>query len=181
MQLKRWELNAMLTGLRLVEAWLEGDEEVELTGGLFQVLTDGATPPPTPEEVNALCERVNTAPQELGETNALDAFQAFCATRAGPLTVAKDPSVVPLHGLGLAGEAGEVCDYLKKHLLHHHPFSREKLTSELGDVLWYVGILAYLHDVKLSDVAAANVAKLKARYPEGFSVAASLARADEKP
>lgn len=72
------------------------------------------------------------------------------------------------HGLGLAGECGEVCDKLKKALWHKVPYELEDMKKELGDVLWYVTALASDHGFKLSDVAQTNVEKLKKRYPRGF-------------
>lgn len=70
--------------------------------------------------------------------------------------------------LGVAGEAGEVADLVKKHLGHGHELDREKLVKELGDVLWYVAALAHYVGAPLSEVAAVNVAKLWKRYPNGF-------------
>lgn len=78
--------------------------------------------------------------------------------------------------MGLAGEAGEAVDYLKKTLYHGHPMDIAVLEKELGDVLWYVATLANTVGLSLESVAAANVAKLKARYPDGFSAARSLGR-----
>lgn len=79
---------------------------------------------------------------------------------------------------GLAGEAGEVAELLKKHHGHGHELDTSKLAKELGDVLWYVAELAACHGLDLDAIAAANIAKLKARYPDGFSSAASVARVD---
>ena len=70
--------------------------------------------------------------------------------------------------MGLAGEAGETCDLVKKIVFHSHPMDREKVRKEIGDVLWYAAVLAERCGWKLSEVAEANVAKLKARYPTGF-------------
>ena len=70
-------------------------------------------------------------------------------------------------GLKLAGEAGEVADEIGKVLFHGHEFAPEKIKKELGDVLWYVSELARACGYTLSQVAEANIAKLKARYPEG--------------
>jgi len=84
-----------------------------------------------------------------------------------------------VHAMGLAGEAGEIIDLLKKHLGHGQPLDIEKAKKELGDVLWYVGALAADLGLSLSEVAEANKAKLRARYPAGFTVAAAEARADE--
>lgn len=81
--------------------------------------------------------------------------------------------------LGLTGEAGEVADYLKKVYGHGHPLDRQKVKKELGDVLWYVAVLANSFGLTLEEVAEANVQKLRERYPAGFSPAASLTRAAE--
>lgn len=78
--------------------------------------------------------------------------------------------------LGLAGEAGEAADMLKKHLFHDHPLDRAKLVGELGDVLWYLATLATTLGVTLDEVASGNVAKLRARYPAGFSADKSINR-----
>ena len=78
--------------------------------------------------------------------------------------------------MGLAGEAGETADLIKKHLFHDHPLDREKLKSELGDVLWYVAMLSRVLGMDLEEVATFNVEKLQARYPEGFSSVRSLRR-----
>lgn len=44
--------------------------------------------------------------------------------------------------LGLIGEAGEICDSLKKSVFHSHEFNRDAFIKELGDELWYVAITA---------------------------------------
>lgn len=81
-------------------------------------------------------------------------------------------------GMGLAGEAGEVCDYLKKVVFHGHDLDKDKLCDELGDVLWYLANLADALGVPLADVANNNIAKLKKRYPEGFDSNRSIHRVD---
>jgi NTP pyrophosphatase (non-canonical NTP hydrolase) len=78
--------------------------------------------------------------------------------------------------MGLAGEAGETVDLLKKWLFHGHTVEEDKLVKELGDVLWYVAALASSFGLNLDDVAKANVDKLLKRYPAGFSTEASLNR-----
>lgn len=78
--------------------------------------------------------------------------------------------------LGLAGEAGEVADILKKHLYQGHALDREKLIDEAGDVLWYIVELAAGLGVTLDEIAQHNADKLRRRYPDGFSVARSVER-----
>lgn len=82
--------------------------------------------------------------------------------------------------LGLAGEAGEVCDHLKKHVHHGHPFDREAAKKELGDLLWYVTQGADALGCTLEEIAQGNIDKLRRRYPDGFSSEASMARADRE-
>ena len=84
-------------------------------------------------------------------------------------------------GLGLAGEAGEVADHIKKNLHHGHALDTAKVAKELGDVLWYVALACYAIGVSMDDVAQWNIDKLKARYPDGFSSERSLNRLDEQP
>lgn len=93
-------------------------------------------------------------------------------------THVEDPIRLPAYSLGLAGEAGEVCDLIKKHLGHGHELDKEKVKLELGDVLWYVAGLAHVLGFSLSEVAAANILKLKRRYPNGFSQEASKNRSE---
>ena len=80
--------------------------------------------------------------------------------------------------LGLAGEAGEVADTLKKHLFHAHPLDRDGMVKELGDCLWYVAAMATVLGVEMEEIGARNIDKLRRRYPEGFSAERSLNRVE---
>ena len=84
------------------------------------------------------------------------------------------------YALGIAGEAGEVADLVKKASFHGHCIEKEEIAKELGDVLWYLSNLARLAGVDLEDVAVMNIEKLKKRYPEGFSTEASQNREEYK-
>jgi NTP pyrophosphatase (non-canonical NTP hydrolase) len=78
--------------------------------------------------------------------------------------------------LGLIGEAGEVAEHVKKVVGHGHQLDINHMKKELGDVLWYLAVTAKFLGIDLQDIAEANIAKLKARYPEGFSSEASINR-----
>lgn len=80
--------------------------------------------------------------------------------------------------LGLAGEAGEFANLVKKMTAHGHPFDPESLKDELGDVLWYLAEAATAVGLNLEDIASHNVSKLIKRYPEGFSEEQSINRLD---
>jgi len=71
--------------------------------------------------------------------------------------------------LGIAGEAGEYCELIKKHTFHgKRPLDIDAARKELGDVLYYVSMAAQNLGITLEEVAQANVDKLRARYPTGF-------------
>ncbi|MBQ9149175.1 MAG: nucleoside triphosphate pyrophosphohydrolase family protein [Oscillospiraceae bacterium] len=82
--------------------------------------------------------------------------------------------------MGLCGESGEAIDIVKKWLAQRHALDREKLAKELGDIAWYLAEAATALDLPLEDILAANIEKLKKRFPEGFSADASQERADTK-
>jgi NTP pyrophosphatase (non-canonical NTP hydrolase) len=77
---------------------------------------------------------------------------------------------------GLAEESGEILGFVRKHVYQSHPLQRESLTIELGDALWCLAMTAKSAGLSLEQIAAANVTKLKARYPEGYSDRASKER-----
>jgi NTP pyrophosphatase (non-canonical NTP hydrolase) len=72
--------------------------------------------------------------------------------------------------LGLCGESGEVADMVKKASWHGLALDSDKLRDELGDVLWYLSDIATASGLQLADIAAENIAKLKRRYPNGFTL-----------
>lgn len=73
-------------------------------------------------------------------------------------------------GLGLAGEAGEVADLIKKVTCQGHDLDelRQKLIEELGDISWYVALGCTVLGVPMEDVLAQNIDKLKKTLPAGI-------------
>lgn len=78
--------------------------------------------------------------------------------------------MIAWNALGLAGEAGEVADIVKKGIFHRHGLNDEQLKKEIGDVLWYAAALCTTLGFDLGEIMQLNIDKLKIRYPEGFSV-----------
>jgi len=74
--------------------------------------------------------------------------------------------------LGLCGEAGEVAELIKKMVRDDEgvmtPERRLKLQKELGDVLWYVAVVAQEACISLESVAKVNLDKLSARKELGL-------------
>jgi NTP pyrophosphatase (non-canonical NTP hydrolase) len=73
--------------------------------------------------------------------------------------------------LGLAGEAGEVAEKVKKAIRDDGGVLTEErraaIAKELGDVLWYVAQLATEADLDLDEIAEGNLAKLLSRRERG--------------
>jgi len=74
--------------------------------------------------------------------------------------------------LGLAGEAGEVANKVKKFVrdgYDHEGFEQKKieLASEIGDVLWYCAVLANDLGYTLQHIAQGNIHKLADRAKRG--------------
>jgi NTP pyrophosphatase (non-canonical NTP hydrolase) len=104
----------------------------------------------------------------------LDEYQELALRTAGHRESAQKQ--LTYSALGLTGESGEVAEIIKKAFYHGHPLDKEALHKELGDVLWYLAVMADGLGFSLDEIASANIAKLRARYPEGFSQERSLNR-----
>jgi NTP pyrophosphatase (non-canonical NTP hydrolase) len=77
---------------------------------------------------------------------------------------------------GLAEEAGEILGLVRKHAYQSRGLDPEELKIELGDALWCLAMTAKSAGLTLEEVAAGNVAKLRGRYPQGYSDTASRER-----
>ena len=104
----------------------------------------------------------------------IDEYQKLAMTTLNPDLSQKD---VLINGvMGLCGESGEAIDIVKKWLAQGHDLDREKLAKELGDICWYLAETATALDLSLEDIMAANIEKLKRRYPDGFDAQRSIHR-----
>lgn len=69
--------------------------------------------------------------------------------------------------LGLAGEAGEVAEKIKKVLRDDKGVvsqeKKQELLKELGDVLWYLAQISTEIGLSLDEVASSNIEKLASR------------------
>lgn len=106
----------------------------------------------------------------------LDEYQRLALRTAGAHPTTED--ALKCWALGIAGEAGEVADLVKKALYHGHGVDRAKIGRELGDELWYVAVAANALGFTLAEIAQMNVDKLRERYPDGFSQDRSRQRKD---
>lgn len=70
---------------------------------------------------------------------------------------------------GMAGESGEVIDIVKKSFAYGKTLDRDHLIEEIGDGLWYANLMIHTLGSSWEEVLSKNIAKLKARYPDGYN------------
>ena len=73
--------------------------------------------------------------------------------------------------LGVNGEAGEIAEKIKKIIRDKNgevsPEDKIELAKEIGDVLWYLAVLANQLGVSFDKVAQQNIEKLQSRQKRG--------------
>lgn len=81
---------------------------------------------------------------------------------------------------GVAGEAGELLDAIKKHVVYKKPLDVHNVVEELGDLEFYMEAVRAAIGVTREEVVAQNVEKLSKRYPSGsYSNEQAQNRADK--
>jgi NTP pyrophosphatase (non-canonical NTP hydrolase) len=71
----------------------------------------------------------------------------------------------------LMSEASEILQPALKHKYHGKPLDADGIREEVGDCLWYIAALCSLYGWELEEVAAENIAKLRARHGEHYNSA----------
>ena len=82
--------------------------------------------------------------------------------------------------LGIAGEAGELVDAIKKAAIYNKALDVVNVIEELGDLEWYMEGLRASLGITREQVLQANITKLNIRYPEQYTDQAAVDRADKK-
>ena len=99
---------------------------------------------------------------EYYNSNMMNDYQRAAASTA----IYPSTAAVVYPALGLAGEAGEVANKVKK-IIRDGTFNRESIADELGDCLWYIAALCRDLNVDMSDLAMNNLKKLYDRQKRG--------------
>ena len=86
--------------------------------------------------------------------------------QAASTAIYKAEHAVIYPALGLAAEAGEVANKVKK-ILRDGTFNREAIADEVGDCLWYIAALCRDLNVNMADLAKNNLQKLEDRKSRG--------------
>jgi len=98
----------------------------------------------------------------------LDEYQARAIETSQFELNEKDGKFITL--MGLSGEVGELATEYKKQLRDGDGYTvfKEKLTEELGDILWYLSAIAKHEEINLSYIAESNLRKIDDRWKDGL-------------
>lgn len=81
--------------------------------------------------------------------------------------------------LGVAGEAGELVDAVKKHVIYRKELDSANIIEEIGDLQFYIEGLCQSIGKSPGFCMAANIDKLQKRYADGYSDKAAQERVDK--
>jgi NTP pyrophosphatase (non-canonical NTP hydrolase) len=82
--------------------------------------------------------------------------------------------------LGISGEAGELLDTIKKHIVYNQPLDMENVVEELGDLEFYLEMLRQELKLNRQVILWKNESKLVKRYGKKYSDKSAKARKDKK-
>lgn len=99
-----------------------------------------------------------------------DILQSLTAEKANLLHMA----------VGISGEAGELLDAIKKHVIYNKPLDTENVVEELGDIMFYMEGLMQDLSISGEECIEQNIKKLEVRYAQGYSDKAAQERQDKQ-
>ena len=81
--------------------------------------------------------------------------------------------------IGIAGEAGELLDAVRKHVFDEQPLDEDNVIEEMGDLCFYLEAAMQVVNAFRYEVEQENQAKLSKRYEGGYTDKAAQERADK--
>lgn len=133
-----------------------------------------------------------TAPKQFAVANVdmifkgdmIDNYAAFVDSKVKPgeeILKIKTPQMAELehYAMGVAGEAGELVDVVKKHTIYGKELDEEHLIEEAGDLFFFLVATLTRAGIPLAVAIDRNVNKLNKRYEKGYTDAEAAARADK--
>ena len=106
-------------------------------------------------------------PQSVEETNHEHAKMVKTLIKPGKAihTTLSTPQLELVHdALGIAGEAGELVDAIKKYVIYNKELDIENVIEELGDLEFYMQDLREKLGITREQTLKANMKKLGKRY-----------------
>ncbi|OGZ34784.1 MAG: hypothetical protein A2174_02855 [Candidatus Portnoybacteria bacterium RBG_13_41_18] len=77
---------------------------------------------------------------------------------------------------GIVTESGELMSQIKRAKIYGTKIDKINLIEELGDCMWYYGLLCDELGISFEEVWEKNIAKLQARFPEKYKKSDALKR-----
>jgi NTP pyrophosphatase (non-canonical NTP hydrolase) len=110
-------------------------------------------------------EPMNYSKTDLSKTN-YSAFVETLVKEGQDIIDDLDPSSAHLlhMAVGVAGEAGELLDAIKKMAIYKKPLDVENVIEELGDLYFYMQGIQNALEISRDEIIQSNVDKLKVRY-----------------
>ena len=144
----------------------------------------------TPHKARALYERINRV---IGASDHLDACKKYAIYNDDKYGISRlyfgdgfrhftiTPSQCELlhAAIGLAGEAGELLDAVRKHVFDGQPLDRENCIEEMGDLGFFYEAFLQIIGVTREEIEQRNTAKLSKRYEGGYTDQQAITRADK--
>lgn len=78
---------------------------------------------------------------------------------------------------GVAGEAGELLDAIKKVVIYRKPVDLTNIVEELGDLEFYMERIRQIFKIQREVTLLSNIAKLQKRYNEKYQYSDEAAQA----
>ena len=104
--------------------------------------------------------------EQIDYWNISDIGFDYYQNAASDTAIYKTEHQVLYPALGLAAEAGEVANKVKK-MLRDGNFNREDVAAEVGDCLWYIAALCRDLNFDMGYIARCNLDKLHSRMERG--------------
>jgi NTP pyrophosphatase (non-canonical NTP hydrolase) len=121
----------------------------------------------TPNEFQKLCLRTEVTPNFVNTPASSESKLSDHDCKLARL----------LHGMiGVCTESGELQDMVKKHLVYGKSLDLTNVMEECFDVMWYVSLCLDAAGFSMEEAMERGIAKLRARYPNGFTEEAALNR-----
>ena len=103
--------------------------------------------------------------QKKGRMRNLDLYQEISQRTAKSDVDVTNPRL--LHGaIGICGEAGELIDAVKTHMIYGSKLDIDNIKEELGDIIWYMAMVLSSINSSFDEITDMNLSKLEKRYPE---------------
>lgn len=84
--------------------------------------------------------------------------------KAAHETLTDDEQVLTNLAIGLASESGAVLELIQNYTFRGQSLTKEDLTKELGDVLWYISQIAEWANLSFEEVAQKNLQHVDEKY-----------------